>query len=493
MTGQIPITSKGFTLFTPVKEGEPNKIRWVEGGKEKVVTYLVKSSMGLFQRFRMDEKLWVPVGTGDKTVFFKRSEWKELTSDEQAKLTNFFTTTFREAMGITKKVHVQAPELGREVSLETAKKVKKLVRDSLVELVAAARSSIKGTSKLKLSDRVGVIRCETTKAGEVKLSATKHAGKGSFLAARKMIDFGSAEKIVVGNKVYGYLKLHSLKTLSPEEAQSRIQLLREEIENMRFFSAHGVQNMAKLIQIKMETRRIGETEVEVPVGIMVEWCDLGDAEWVAKNPPQRGTTEYFDCIRAASDAAASLASLHSQDIGYVHGDVKPGNILLTSADGRLRGRLGDFGSCVPIGTQMKQLSGAYSAPELWKSNFVATPQAEAWSFGVTLLEMFHGADCNEFAKMSSHREWVGALGTIKQNLDPSDPIDALILECFKRPELRPTLQQVAERLQTLLPRETPPAKPLSSKEKERAKAKELQRLYDWKLAATTPKSPDVRT
>ncbi len=486
MSTEIEIHSKGFTFLTPVKEGEPNQIKWTERGKDRTVTFLVKSSMGIFQRFRMDDKLWHQIGKGDKSIFLKKTEWESLSADDRKKLEDFFTTTFQEAVGIAKKVRVEMPEFGSEVVEKEAKRVTNLVKNKLVEMIAAAKSSVKRTSKLFISKTVGVIRCETQQPGDVKISAERGAGKGSFKTTKKMIDFGSAEKIVVGNKVYAYLKLHNLKHLPPEEAQARIQTLREEIETMHFFAAHGAQNIAKLYQVK--TRKFGDMEGEVPIGIMMEWCDLGDAGWIGRTPPEKGTKEYFDTVRIARDAAVGLASLHSSDIGHILGDIKPENILITTTHGQVAARIGDFGAAVPIGSKVKSLSLAYAAPEILigKKKHIATPQSDAWSFGVSLLEMFHGNDSNEFAKMASEKEWVGALAKIKSTLDSSDPIDALIVDCFNRPELRPTLQQAADRLQTLIQAETPPKKPLSTKETARREAQEIQRLLDWKLRATTP-------
>jgi serine/threonine protein kinase len=322
------------------------------------------------------------------------------------------------------------------------------------------------------------------------------------------------------------LKLHDLKTLSPEEAQERIKDLREQIKTMNFFAAHGAVNIAQLYRVKQEVRKIGGKEEEVPVGIMVEWCTLGDAEWITLDPPRPGTKEYTTCVRIAYDIAMGLASIHADPINYVHGDIKPANFLLTSLKGKISGRIGDLGSCVKAGQKTTSLSKAYSAPEmlLGSKKHIATTQSDAWSFGVALLEMFHGQDSNEFAKISSPGKWKEALAAIKVHVNPNDPIDALILDCFQAPQRRPTLQQAADRLlavllkssgessadvgrrapeasptgetskgiagsvniapQKILPHVQPTKKPLSQKVQAQIEALEHQWALDWKLKAT---------
>jgi serine/threonine protein kinase len=501
----IPITSKGFTLFTPVKENEPSTIRWNKDGTTREVTYLVRSSMGFLQRLRgVDEKIWTKVGEGDKAVFFKKEEWKALSDEEQKKLRDFFQTTFQEAIGIAKKVRLEVPEYGRGDEAKEAKKVQTLVKEKLIELVAAARSSPKHTSKLKIPGKTEVIRCELEGKDKVNLSMQKQAGKGSYITAQKMVDFGSTEKISLANKTYAYLKLRDLKTFPPEEIEERLDMFREEIENMEFFAAHGAKNMVKLYQVKSETVKIGQGEREASIGVLMEWCNLGDAKWVTKIPPKPGTSEYIDCIRFVHDVAEGLASLHDPEIGYIHGDVKPENFFLTADQGKLSGRVGDCGSCTKIGDSIRSYSIAYAPPEfLLGHKGKASPQGDSWSFGISLLEIFHGAESNEFAKINFLKEpkepiseeerriiankkrmlMRGALLQVQKKLNPDNPIDALILDCLQQPGRRPTLRDAANRLQALLPPEVSPQKPLSHKAISQHEMQEDQRLQMWKQKA----------
>lgn len=504
-----PITSKGFTIVPPVREDAPNVIQWKKGDEVRSVTYIAKASMGFLQRMRgMDLKIWKRIGEGDKAVYVKIEEWNRLEPAEQAKLETFFLTTFREALGLAKHVHVKLPELGREATEEEAKRVKALVKDRLLELVSAATSSPKKTSKLYVSDNVGVVRCEVSPSGSVTISAAKGGGKGSFKTMRKMIDFGSVEKIVEGNRVYAYLKLHSLKELSGQEAAARISLLREEIEVMQHLQQAGVQHVVKLYKVKTEKRMIQGKEEEVPVGIMVEWCNMGDAEWATHLLPAPGTAEYALLLGLAFDAAVGMHAIHQA--GQVHGDLKAANLFLKLLHGHLSAVWGDLGGSVKAGDFLKSPSIAFLAPEqlFGSGKGKATKEGEVWSFGILLLQLFHGKESNAFAKIyppdvfersrskeeieSIKRKLRGALAEVKTHLTAGNPIDDLILQCLSPVSAnRPPAEAVAQKLQSLLPVPQAPTKHLSSRARARQEEAAEQQIISMKAKASAPPPPDV--
>jgi hypothetical protein len=98
--------------------------------------------------------------------------------------------------------------------------------------------------------------------------------------------------------------------------------------------------------------------------------------------------------RIVEDACAGLASMHER--GWVHGDVKPSNLLIMS-DGSVR--LADFGLTAELeGTHAYLLpyaSASYVPPERWTERLVergtpVRPTADIWALGVTAYQLFTG-------------------------------------------------------------------------------------------------------
>ena len=107
-----------------------------------------------------------------------------------------------------------------------------------------------------------------------------------------------------------------------------------------------------------------------------------------------GGTGLPDAPRMIAEICAGLAHLH--EAGWVHGDLKPGNVLLM-ADGSVR--LTDFGLAAELsGTHAYLPPGGtadYMPPERWAEgigvNGVAVRQtADIWALGVTACQLLTG-------------------------------------------------------------------------------------------------------
>ena len=100
----------------------------------------------------------------------------------------------------------------------------------------------------------------------------------------------------------------------------------------------------------------------------------------------------IEALRLTSQITAALQYLHEK--GIVHGDIKPGNVMLC-ADGSIR--LIDFGMAQPVDKRRFRLGG--SAPAMGTKEYIAPeqlqrqhgrPSADIYSLGATLYQMLTG-------------------------------------------------------------------------------------------------------
>lgn len=84
--------------------------------------------------------------------------------------------------------------------------------------------------------------------------------------------------------------------------------------------------------------------------------------------------------------AQGLHSMHTK--GFVHADIKPNNILVTSSDSI---KVIDFGQSCPIGTIKQRIQGTpdYIAPEQVLRRQI-TPQTDLFNFGATIYWLLTG-------------------------------------------------------------------------------------------------------
>ena len=87
-----------------------------------------------------------------------------------------------------------------------------------------------------------------------------------------------------------------------------------------------------------------------------------------------------EIVRIFRDAAEALAALHKA--GFVHCDLKPGNILI-SGDGHVK--LIDFGQACRVGTVKERIQGTpdFIAPEQVRCR-ACTPQTDIYCLGATM-------------------------------------------------------------------------------------------------------------
>ncbi|HEX9887186.1 MAG TPA: serine/threonine-protein kinase [Longimicrobiales bacterium] len=198
--------------------------------------------------------------------------------------------------------------------------------------------------------------------------------------------------------------------------------------------------------------RFGRLEGGAPFLVMAHIKGRTLADRIAAE----GRLSEEDARRVIAEVASALSSAHRN--GFVHRDVRPGNVLFDDESGRAM--LSDFGIAGVLDeesaesgrlTQTGQVLGnpRYASPEQLAGHTV-TAQADVYSLAVTAYETLTGEGPFD---ASGRREWTTAhlreeprdLRDLLPGVDPS--LADLLKRCLaKEPAHRPTVDDVVKRL-----------------------------------------------
>ncbi|SNY65661.1 serine/threonine protein kinase [Paractinoplanes atraurantiacus] len=186
-----------------------------------------------------------------------------------------------------------------------------------------------------------------------------------------------------------------------------------------------------------------------------------------------------EAARLTAQVAAALAEAH--ELGVVHRDLKPDNILLDTGDGPPETRLTDFGVArilnTPSMTTPSSVFGTphYMAPEAFRGS-TASPATDVYAFGVLLYELVSGYPPYRSDSipdlMRLHLE-----GAPERRPGIPDELWEVITACMEqKPRLRPTAAELVAELSDLAiklseaPALTPPPEPAPAPARQRDSA-----------------------
>ena len=156
-------------------------------------------------------------------------------------------------------------------------------------------------------------------------------------------------------------------------------------------------------------------------------------------------------VKTFTEVARGLAALHA--LGYVHCDLKPSNILISS-EGRVK--VIDFGQACKIGTCKERIQGTadFISPEQVKREPV-TPRTDVFCFGATLYHALTGRAIPTLFTLKRGDNSFLLDETIQtpHDIDPDipEPLSNLVMECVRtNPAKRPQdMNELTRRLEII--------------------------------------------
>lgn len=173
--------------------------------------------------------------------------------------------------------------------------------------------------------------------------------------------------------------------------------------------AGGLPHIVKPICYDDSESRSRRKEARVPY-LILEYVEGGTSdEWVQ---PERGATNA-DLVNWSAQLLVTLSLMHR--LGFVHGDLKPGNVLIRASDQKIV--LIDFGFTLPLDPSWGIKKGHHHnrgnpiirSPEIGLLTDAAVHEGgDWWAYGATVLAWWtrrHNYRPPTLTKISNHRRW----------------------------------------------------------------------------------------
>lgn len=178
------------------------------------------------------------------------------------------------------------------------------------------------------------------------------------------------------------------------------------------------------------------------------WMDNGTVNDFIKSKPQE------DRLRILSEISEGMEYLHRKEV--IHGDLRGANVLI-SRDGTPR--LSDFGmskfleDCGKGMTSSPTINPRWGAYELLHTGGTISTSSDVWSFAMVALEVLSGEQPFSHIQGDAVVQHEVYLGKFPQRPGHdvtarglSDDLWALMKRCWKKPQARPSMTEIREKL-----------------------------------------------
>lgn len=159
-------------------------------------------------------------------------------------------------------------------------------------------------------------------------------GSGNFKCVKAAVRVDSMQ--LFARMTGPYFKDTALYT--PESYKIRMELLEKEVEMLRLFE--GVE---EIVQMLYSHVYYSENKGYEKQAIMMEFCNEGDLKnYLIRIKKNRTSIEEKELVYIFLDVLSGLEKMEAR--GVLHQDLKTDNVLLIRGeDGKIRGKIGDFG------------------------------------------------------------------------------------------------------------------------------------------------------
>ncbi len=257
------------------------------------------------------------------------------------------------------------------------------------------------------------------RGGVPQVVVKQRLGHGAHKTIEKILVLSGRELTEVSTPV-AYAKA---RTRSEIEIQDMLREAEFSSRIHKHLTSMDQSNVVHIVEVKY-LRKPSEIKA-----LQLDLCE-GDASSVTHNVEAYSPK---DRLMLARCAANGLAHMHQR--GLCHLDFKPTNFLIRRETSGLRGYVADLGLSDEVGVVTSGGTKVYMPPSILdRTQLIASPDIDAWSLGLCIVELLLGQSANPFPWLSQEdfrppfTKWQAAYAQLIQDVQfMKPPLNTLLL------------------------------------------------------------------